>query len=182
MRHWMLLALAATAAGLTGCASCDDHQRDLDLSRDLVPGDLAHLRTHAPDSTAGTVQECARAFPLLFVPVVGSWSEVTADRVDGGEPHFHAEDDALLGLIVGHRFEEAKYDADGRLLRHKERRGLLLGLLTNHETTRWLESDGSRSRRTETSLLAGLLWRNVEENGRADTRLLFIPLRDELDD
>lgn len=182
MRNVLTAAVAAVAIGLTGCASCDDHDRDLDLSKDLVPGDLAHLRTHSPDSSGGTVQECTRGFPLVFLPVFGSWSEVTADRVDGGEPHFHAEDDALLGLVLAHRFAEAKFDDEGHLLRHKLSRGLLLGLLSNSEKSSWVEDDGSRSRRSETSLLGGLLWKRVEENGRSDTRFLLIPLRSELDE
>ena len=163
-----------------GCISCDS-TRDVDFTRDLSAGDVAYFKNCIPRDDGGEVLDCSVGIPFLFLPLLASIEEGSADAVAEEEYEFHFEDHYYVGFVITRKAETSKYDDDGRLLSWRSRRSLLAGLLYGVEENKRRTDDGYVTE-TETGWLFGLL---VNHKTRGDesggTILGLIPYGDDID-
>ena len=170
------LALAAALA-VSGCVSCED-SRDVDLTRDLLPGDVAHYQDRARGVGSGSIGACDIGVPLLILPLIASYDDVTADPVETGAPHLHFERLKHVALVLSNSKRVADYDAEGRQLSARGSWSFLLWALNGSSSTRRLD-DGSRTSASATNVLWGLLWSTWSDGPRSGGRFLLIPWGDD---
>jgi len=176
-RPVVLVLLSAAAAALSGCVSCDD-SRDVDLTRDLVPGDLAHYQEKAQGVGSGQIAECNVGLPFLFLPVIGSYEDVTADAVKGGPPHLHFEHTRHVAVLVANSKRVSDYDGDGTQLSTRKKWSFLLWAL-NGESGERVVADGRHATSSSTNVLWGVLWSSWTDDDKSGGRFLLLPWGDE---
>lgn len=177
-RSLALLALGAALLAAPGCVSCA-LDRDVELDRDLLPGDVATFAETA-GARGGEVLDCSVGVPFLFLPVLGALDEGRADDVGGGRLHFHLERTRHVALVAYNRHETANFDERGRSLSYRRRWSAFLWALNGEESTRRAE-DGGMERSSTHNVLWGLLAHRRTRGERTGGRFLLFPYGDDVE-
>ena len=170
MKSFWVAALAICCAW--GCARGD--YRSISFSSDMTPGDLAHYRAKAVESSKEKIEDYVGGLPLFVLPVILVRQECVADKVAENEYHYHFEDSFLFLLVVAGRATTANFDPNGRNLLYDSRRSLLLGLLSSGTGHRLLK-DNTSAPTSAFSILWGLFGTERTVSGRS-WRIFWIPI------